>query len=36
MARTAVIMLADRESHADIERTANALELARDAKESGL
>lgn len=35
MARIGVIVLADAESHADMGRIANALELAKEAKESG-
>lgn len=35
MARIGVIVLADAESHADMGRMANALELAKEAKENG-
>lgn len=35
MAKIAVVVLADVESHADMGRVANALELAKEAKESG-
>ena len=35
MAKIAVVVLADAETHADMGRLANALETAKEAKESG-
>ncbi len=35
MTKIAVVVLADTETHADLGRIANALELAKEAKESG-
>ena len=35
MAKIAVVVLADAESHADMGRLANALETAKEAKEAG-
>ena len=35
MAKIAVVVLADIESHADMGRVTNALELAKEAKEAG-
>lgn len=35
MAKIAVVLLADNESHGDMGRVANALELAKESKEQG-